>query len=100
MAISDIHEVNWETVGESYSRLIEDSSCIYESTLKSKAELEIPIQVKVNQIQIADECRLQWILRDISERKKLDQLREDLTSMIFHDLRSPLSNVISSLDVI
>lgn len=39
-------------------------------------------------------------MRDISERKNLDQLREDLTSMIFHDLRSPLSNVISSLDVI
>ena len=100
MAISDIHEVNWDTVGESYSKLIEDSSSTYESTLKTKTELEIPIQVNVNQIEITDECRLQWILRDISERKKLDQLREDLTSMIFHDLRSPLSNVISSLDVI
>ena len=100
MAISDIHEVNWDTVGESYSKLIEESSSTYESNLKTKTEVEIPIQVNVNQIQVADECRLQWILRDISERKKLDQLREDLTSMIFHDLRSPLSNVISSLDVI
>ena len=100
MAISDIHEVNWDTVGESYSKLIEDSSSTYESSLRTKTEMEIPIQVNVNQIQIAGECRLQWIFRDISERKKLDQLREDLTSMIFHDLRSPLSNVISSLDVI
>ena len=100
MAISDLHEVNWETVGKMYSKLLEDTSSTYESLLKTKDELEIPIQVNVHQIQIADECRLQWILRDISERKKLDQLREDLTSMIFHDLRSPLSNVISSLDVI
>ena len=29
----------------------------------------------------------------------LDQLRADLTSMIFHDLRSPLGNIISSLEV-
>ncbi len=100
MAISDLHEVNWETVGKMYSKLLEDTASTYESLLKTKDELEIPIQVNVHQIQIADECRLQWILRDISERKKLDQLREDLTSMIFHDLRSPLSNVISSLDVI
>jgi PAS domain S-box-containing protein len=100
MAISDIHEVKWDTVGEMYSNLIEESAIGYESTLKTKDESEIPIQVNVHQIQIADECRLQWILRDISERRKLDQLREDLTSMIFHDLRSPLSNVISSLDVI
>ena len=100
MSISDLHEVDWEIVGEMYSKLFEDTSCIYESILKTKDELEIPIQVSVHEIQIADDCRLQWILRDISERKKLDQLREDLTSMIFHDLRSPLSNVISSLDVI
>jgi len=100
MNINDIHEVNWDVVGKDYSKLLEDTSSSYESCLKTKNEVEIPIQVNVHQIQIADQCRLEWILRDISERKNLDQLREDLTSMIFHDLRSPLSNVISSLDVI
>ena len=100
MNINEIHEVNWDVVGEDYSKLLEDISSSYESSLTTKNEVEIPIQVNVHQIQIADHCRLEWILRDISERKNLDQLREDLTSMIFHDLRSPLSNVISSLDVI
>jgi len=100
IAISEIHNVNWEIVGRDYSKLLEGTSNSYESTLTTKDKIEIPIQVNVHQIQIADQCRLQWILRDISERKNLDQLREDLTSMIFHDLRSPLSNVISSLDVI
>jgi len=100
MNINELHNVNWDVVGEDYSKLLEDTSSSYESSLTTKNEVEIPIQVNVHQIQIADQCRLEWILRDISERKNLDQLREDLTSMIFHDLRSPLSNVISSLDVI
>jgi len=100
MTINEIHEVNWDVVGDGYSKLLEDTSSSYESCLTTKNDVEIPIQVNVHQIQMADQCRLEWILRDISERKKLDQLREDLTSMIFHDLRSPLSNVISSLDVI
>jgi signal transduction histidine kinase len=39
-------------------------------------------------------------LRDITERKELDGLREDLTAMIYHDLRSPLANIVSSLDVL
>ncbi len=39
-------------------------------------------------------------MRDITERKYLDSLREDLTSMIYHDLRSPLANIISSLDML
>jgi NtrC-family two-component system sensor histidine kinase KinB len=100
LSISQIHDINWETVGEDFSNLGEVASCSYESNLKTKKTDDIPILVNVHQVQVANICRLQWILRDISERKKLDQLREDLTSMIFHDLRSPLSNVISSLDVI
>ena len=39
-------------------------------------------------------------MRDITERKDLDTLREDMMSMIYHDLRSPLANIVSSLDVL
>jgi NtrC-family two-component system sensor histidine kinase KinB len=39
-------------------------------------------------------------LHDITERKNLDTMRDDLISMIYHDLRSPLANVVSSLDVL
>jgi PAS domain S-box-containing protein len=60
---------------------------------------ELPIEVHVKRIDVGPQPVLQWILRDISERQALDQLRADLTSMIFHDLRSPLGNVISSLEV-
>ena len=100
LTISEIHKVDWTSVGDGFLKITDGDSCSYDSHLITRNMEEIPIRVNVHQIQIADECRLQWILRDISERKKLDQLREDLTSMIFHDLRSPLSNVISSLDVI
>jgi len=100
LTISEIHDIDWDGVGEEFSNLPKVTSHSYESNLKTKNSDDIPIHVNVHQIQIANINRLQWILRDISERKKLDQLREDLTSMIFHDLRSPLSNVISSLDVI
>jgi K+-sensing histidine kinase KdpD len=43
---------------------------------------------------------LQWIFHDISERKAVDDLRNDLMSMVYHDLRAPLANVISSLDLL
>ncbi len=60
----------------------------------------LPIEVHVKRIDIGRQPYLQWIFSDISERLELDELREDLTSMIFHDLRSPLGNVISSLEVL
>ena len=35
------------------------------------------------------------ILRDITEEKKVERMREDLSDMIVHDLRAPLSVIIS-----
>jgi signal transduction histidine kinase len=60
----------------------------------------LPIEVYIKRIEIGSLPFLQWILRDVSERQALDELRADLTSMIFHDLRSPLGNIISSLEVL
>jgi len=61
---------------------------------------QVPVEVHLKRIDIERQPFLQWILRDISERLALDELRTDLTSMIFHDLRSPLGNIISSLEVL
>lgn len=100
LSVKDLHEIDWESVGKDFDALATGKTCTYESTLIKADQTEFPIQVNVHPINIAGQPRLEWILRDITERKKLDQLREDLTSMVYHDLRSPLSNVVSSLDVL
>jgi len=43
---------------------------------------------------------IQWLGHDISERVALERMREDLTHMIIHDLRNPLSSIMSSLQLI
>jgi signal transduction histidine kinase len=40
------------------------------------------------------------VLHDITEAKESEQLRQDLTNMIVHDLRSPLSSVMTSIDML
>jgi PAS domain S-box-containing protein len=40
------------------------------------------------------------VFRDITEEKELEQMREDLSDMIVHDLRSPLTAVLSGLELI
>lgn len=71
----------------------------YEAVLNSNNNRGIPIQVQVRRFVFEDAESLQWLMRDITERKDLDLLREDMLSMIYHDLRSPLSNIVSSLDI-
>jgi len=72
----------------------------YEALMKSKSGRKVPIQVNVRKVVFDENEAVQWLFRDITERKDLDTLREELTSMIYHDLRSPLANIISSLDVL
>jgi PAS domain S-box-containing protein len=92
--------VNPEVVGQYFEKLSSGETYSYEAMLAFNHGLEVPVQVYARKVHIEDIPYLQWILRDISERKNLDNLRNDLISMIYHDLRSPLANIVSSLDVI
>ena len=92
--------VNPEVVGQFFEKLSSGGTLSYEAMLTFNHGLEVPVQVYARKVHIDDIPYLQWILRDISERKNLDNLRNDLISMIYHDLRSPLANIVSSLDVI
>ncbi len=100
MPIGKLHNIDLNLLGEGFSKLRSGETVSYESSLRTASGHEVPIQVYVRQIQTEETSGLQWILRDITEQKKLDTLRDDLTSMIYHDLRSPLANVVSSLDLL
>jgi two-component system, NtrC family, sensor histidine kinase KinB len=100
LSIDQLHEVNWNKTGMEFETLRENRTCSYESFLHKQDESDTPIEVHARRVEFEETDSIQWILRDITERKELDGLREDLTSMIYHDLRSPLGNIVSSLDVL
>jgi PAS domain S-box-containing protein len=100
LTIDQIHEVNWNRTGMGFETLHENRTCSYESALHRDDESHTPIEVHARRVEFDENDAIQWILRDITERKELDNLREDLTAMIYHDLRSPLANIVSSLDVL
>ncbi len=100
LKIDQLHQVNWNRTGAGFEALREDQTCSYESSLQREGEAAIPIEVHARRVELDENEVIQWILRDITERKELDSLREDLTAMIYHDLRSPLANIVSSLDVL
>jgi PAS domain S-box-containing protein len=98
--INKLHDVNWFRTGEQFENLQNGEPCSYESVLRKKAGGTVPVEVHVRLVEFEESNAVQWLLRDIKERRDLDALREDLTAMIYHDLRSPLANIVSSLDVL
>lgn len=100
MTVEQLQIVNQHKVGPKFEKLASGETLAYESSLRTLGGREIPVQVYAREAPIEGVSHLQWILRDITERKNLDNLRNDLVSMIYHDLRSPLANIVSSLDVL
>ena len=86
--------------GIGFENLRADDEGIYESVLFKADLATVPVEVHVRRVQFEDADLLQWTLRNITERKELDSLRNDLTAMIYHDLRSPLGNIVSSLEIL
>jgi len=100
LTVSEVHRVDFEKVGAEFEKLTSGETVSYETVLFSRRGRDIPIQVYVRNISYEGGNQLQWILQDITERKDLDSLREDLIAMVYHDLRSPLMNIVSSLEVL
>jgi two-component system, NtrC family, sensor histidine kinase KinB len=98
--INELHEIHWDKVGKDFLNLENNRTIFYESQLKGVDKQPIPVEVYIRSIQLENQVCLQWILRDISQTKELELLREDMIAMIYHDLRSPLANIISSLDML
>lgn len=87
-------------LGDGFTALGKGDTISYETNMYTRTGREVPVQVYVRETRIDGISNLQWILRDITEKINLDNLRNDLISMVYHDLRSPLANIVSSLDVI
>ncbi len=100
MRVDELHQPLAERAADFSKKLQAGETLSYEAALKNKNGNAIPIQVRVRRVVFEEIESLQWQMRDISERKDLDRLREDMISMIYHDLRSPLANIVSSMDVL
>jgi len=98
--ILDLHWADVDALGDDFENVHPDSTVEYESQLYPLEGDTIPVEMHVRQVNIAGQENLQWIVENISQRKKLESLRNDLSAMIYHDLRSPLSNIISSLEML
>ncbi len=99
MHMDQLHEVKWNKIGANYEFLKRDDECTYESVLFRLNQESMPIEVHAHRMEFEETDSVQWILRDITERKELDVLRDDMIAMIYHDIRSPLGNIVSSLEL-
>ncbi|MDY0040759.1 MAG: PocR ligand-binding domain-containing protein [Desulforhabdus sp.] len=94
----------------------EDSRSVYQKNLDSnlgcnwRAELKavktdgqaFPVQVSFSSINDGNDQNIGYVgvIRDISEEKRLERMKEDLIGMITHDMRNPVLSVQKALQLL
>lgn len=83
-----------------FSSIQPDTLTVLKNQVVTKIRELIHVEVYAKRTLSDNTEFLQWIYRDISKQIELEVMRDDMTAMLFHDLQSPLGNVITSLELL
>jgi len=61
---------------------------------------KVALDIRARQVHYEGKDCLQWVGRDVSARREAEALRQDMVRMLVHDLRGPLGNLISTIDLL
>jgi PAS domain S-box-containing protein len=98
-----------ELLGQDIEKIIPDlSEEIVEFIVKPATEhkvfrsdsLVVPTEISISKMSINNKNRYVIIIRDISERKRTEQLKNEFVSIVSHELRTPLTCIRGSLGLI
>jgi len=67
---------------------------------KRKDGSVFPLEVTVSEMWVEGERMFCSVMRDITERKKLDKMKDEFVSTVSHELRTPLTSIRGSLGVL
>jgi len=95
----DLFGVPQEVCQATMQRVREGQRLSLEMQAPSGEETRI-LETHMARIDYGGREAIQWVGHDISEQVALEQMRDDLTHMIIHDLRNPLASIMSSLQLI
>jgi PAS domain S-box-containing protein len=67
------------------------------TTLHDVDGKSIPSLVRVRRVRLDGRMVIEWVFQDVTAQTELEQLRKDLSAMVYHDLRAPLTNIVGSI---
>ncbi|MEM6281835.1 MAG: ATP-binding protein [Chloroflexota bacterium] len=69
----------------------------FRTHMRSANGEELPVRLKMRKRWFKNESVIEYVMQDVRTEVELTRLRQDLTAMVFHDLRGPIQNIKFSL---
>ncbi|MEZ4672461.1 MAG: ATP-binding protein [Anaerolineae bacterium] len=97
-SISAVHRMGTGPIGQNrFGMLQEGKEVVFRSTAWPKTGDDIQVMVLARRLFFDNNDVIVWVEQDITAQMELEQLRQDLTAMVYHDLRGPLHTIYSSI---
>jgi len=100
LQILDIAPTAEKELGDRVQLFREDRPVTFETAVHCRSGERIPVEVQARGITINSQPAVISIGRDISERKKMESLREEVERITRHDLKNPLGAVLGLPDIL
>jgi len=96
--ITAIHRMGTGPIGANrFGSLQEGKEIVFRTTAWPAEGDDMPVVVRARRLFFDDNDVIAWVEQDISAQMELEQLRQDLSAMVYHDLRGPLHTIYSSI---
>jgi PAS domain S-box-containing protein len=98
LPITAIHRMGTGPIGANrFDSLVSGAEVEFRTAAWRRDGMDVPVLVRAQRVFLDDHDVIAWVEQDITVQLELEQLRQDLTAMVYHDLRGPLHAVYGSL---
>lgn len=99
--ISTIHRMGTGQLGANRFATLQEGKQVEFRTMAWRVTGDdVPVIVRARRLTFADRDLIEWVEQDIRPQLELEQLRADLSAMVYHDLRGPLHAINSSFSAL
>jgi len=71
-----------------------------ELTAKRRDGSEFPVEIALNPIRSGDDLLVLSVIFDLSDRKRIERLKDEFVATVSHELRTPLTSIAGSLGLL